>query len=285
MRTTRISFVFFSGVLFLFTIATSAFGQISCDIEDTYGNTVNYISGSSMSGSNEPSNNLYWLHFFDSAGISTLKFTVKFNSGGYFQREIQKLAFKAPVSGTWTPFAWPAGVTETYGPATMIAKTNLNHSCKYPFIATYSAKEAVLGNGPVPIPDDDVTGINSTITVAGVGTITHLTVTIWISHPFDSDLVISLKGPDATVAVLSFENGTGSANYGTTSFQRTIFDDSGNASIDTASAPFTGMFQPDDALSVFNGKDGNGTWTLHVVDSSLGDVGTLNAWSLIISDK
>jgi len=36
-------------------------------------------------------------------------------------------------------------------------------------------------------------------------------------------------------------------------------------------------------LSALNGQDGNGTWTLTVVDSAGGDTGTLNSWELILN--
>jgi len=46
--------------------------------------------------------------------------------------------------------------------------------------------------------------------------------------------------------------------------------------------PFTGNFRPDHPLSALNGVASGGTWTLHLVDASAGDVGTLEAWGLEI---
>ena len=36
-------------------------------------------------------------------------------------------------------------------------------------------------------------------------------------------------------------------------------------------------------LSVFDGMDANGEWTLNITDSAAGDVGTLNSWGLDIT--
>src|SRR3989441_4289607 len=44
--------------------------------------------------------------------------------------------------------------------------------------------------------------------------------------------------------------------------------------------PYTTLFR---SLAGFDGKAGNGIWTLKVMDLSTEDVGTLNAWSLTIA--
>src|SRR5204863_1906140 len=78
-------------------------------------------------------------------------------------------------------------------------------------------------------------------------------------------------------------------NYGSScspDAARTTFDDNTNTPIASGSAPFTGGFRPDQALSVFIGKSGtnvNGTWQLHVVDQAPVDVGTIDCWSLILT--
>ena len=67
---------------------------------------------------------------------------------------------------------------------------------------------------------------------------------------------------------------------------RTTFDDSATNSIGSASAPFVGIFRPQQPLSTFIGKSGtnvNGTWQLHVIDQAAYDVGTIQCWSLFLS--
>jgi hypothetical protein len=45
-------------------------------------------------------------------------------------------------------------------------------------------------------------------------------------------------------------------------------------------SPTTGTYSPAQSLAVFNGKSMTGNWTLNVTDFYVGDVGTLNNWSL-----
>ncbi len=65
----------------------------------------------------------------------------------------------------------------------------------------------------------------------------------------------------------------------------TTFDDEASATIDTGTAPYTGSWQIDSNLvgahlSVFDGQNALGTWTLHFRDQVAGDAGTLGDWSL-----
>ena len=48
-------------------------------------------------------------------------------------------------------------------------------------------------------------------------------------------------------------------------------------------APFQGSFKPDTTLSVFDGSNAKGTWTLTVEDKARGDIGILNKWALSLS--
>ena len=112
--------------------------------------------------------------------------------------------------------------------------------------------------------------------------ITNVTVTVNISHTFDSDLIISLIAPDGTVVPLSvrepkFDGG------GDQGFIDTTFDDSASTPISAGSDPFTGTFQPEFPLNIFKGKTPNGIWTLAIDDTAQADTGTLNSWSLNIS--
>jgi cysteine-rich repeat protein len=62
----------------------------------------------------------------------------------------------------------------------------------------------------------------------------------------------------------------------------TSFDDSCATSITAGSAPFTGCFKPEQALSTFANKPTMGSWSLVVTDDSASDTGTLNSWKLIL---
>lgn len=131
-------------------------------------------------------------------------------------------------------------------------------------------------NVPLAIPDNNVTGVSSTITITDSYLITDLNITIRITHIFDGDLDIRLIAPGGAISIdLTSDNGSSGDNY-----TDTTFDDSAATNVTAGSAPFTGTFRPEQALSTFNGLNINGTWTLKVNDDSSGDTGTLLAWSL-----
>ncbi len=123
------------------------------------------------------------------------------------------------------------------------------------------------------------------ITVSGVGVITVggtelSSVTINITHTYDSDLDIYLISPDATQIELSTDNGSSGNNY-----TNTVFLDDGTTSCVGQSAPFTGTYKPESGTmaSLNNGQNADGTWRLRVYDDASGDVGTIDSWSIIFT--
>ena len=78
-------------------------------------------------------------------------------------------------------------------------------------------------SGNVAIPDNNPTGIQNTLVVDGVAaadSIAKITVSVTITHTFDSDLDLRLIDPDGNVIELSHGNGDQDNNY-----TATIFDD------------------------------------------------------------
>ncbi|MGD0259138.1 MAG: protease pro-enzyme activation domain-containing protein [Verrucomicrobiota bacterium] len=131
---------------------------------------------------------------------------------------------------------------------------------------------------------------NSTVAVTNINTaLNKVTVALYVTYSYDSDLLIQLISPDGTTNTLSANNGSYGQNYGagcSPDFLRTIFDDAATNSIAAGSAPFVGTFQPQTPLSVFDGKEGtnvNGLWRLQVTDQAYFDVGTLQCWSLFLT--
>jgi hypothetical protein len=95
-----------------------------------------------------------------------------------------------------------------------------------------------------------------------------------------------LFGPDGTTVDLSSNNGGSGANYGTSCFALTVFDEFASNSIVSGTAPFVGAFRPEQSLAVFNGKTGtaaNGTWRLRIHDTAQFDSGVLECWTLEVS--
>jgi uncharacterized repeat protein (TIGR01451 family) len=145
--------------------------------------------------------------------------------------------------------------------------------------------------GPVIIQDNDPIGTNSIITVSNItSAITKVTVSLYLNHTFDADLLLELIAPDGTTVLLSDHNGGGGDNYGAScapELFRTTFDDSAFSSITAGSPPFVGSFRPQEVLSTFIGRFGtnqvNGDWKLRVVDDVGLDIGILQCWSLFIT--
>jgi len=151
--------------------------------------------------------------------------------------------------------------------------------------ATVPNRYDVTGNVGIP----DIGAVDSTNAVSGlIGPLQKVVVSLYITHPFDSDLTnISLISPDGTSVLLSSANGGGSANYGsgiTPDASRTTFDDAAGTAITAGTAPFVGTFRPQSPLSAFIGNGTpNGNWHLHIADGFGGSVGTLRAWSLFLT--
>ena len=108
-------------------------------------------------------------------------------------------------------------------------------------------------NSPMAIPDNDSTGVSSTIEVAEGGAISGLTVDVDITHTYRGDLTVELSKGGTTV-VLHAREGAG--------------EDDLVKSYDVAD---------------FDGEDAAGTWTLTVRDSAAQDTGTLDGWSLTVT--
>ncbi len=104
-------------------------------------------------------------------------------------------------------------------------------------------------------------------------TIGSMNVFVTLTYPNLSNLTIQVKGPDGTTVTLFDQHG--GANL-----QSTVFDDSASTPIGNGSAPYTGSFRPESALSVFNGKDARGTWQLIITNRSATTWGRDNLFTL-----
>jgi subtilisin-like proprotein convertase family protein len=134
---------------------------------------------------------------------------------------------------------------------------------------------------PINVPPLGTTGTaTSSIVLPGLengSTITDVNVTINMEHTFVGDLQITLIAPNGQ-RVLLFANRGGDGD----NFQGTVFDDSAMLAIGDpmATAPYIGSFRPEQPLSLLNGLDTAGTWTLEIVDLFDQDSGRLLDWSL-----
>ncbi|MEO8589463.1 MAG: PKD domain-containing protein [Flavobacteriales bacterium] len=162
---------------------------------------------------------------------------------------------------------------------------------------TFSAT-ASSGAINVAIPDNDqVTGVSSQLVLSGgignVGPNTKVSVTLNITHTFDGDLDIFLVGP-AGCGTLELTTGNGGTNEDYTN--TVLASPNGGGSITGGTAPYTGTFSPEGAMTgtqvvapyalstnSITGCPVNGTWTLRIFDAAAVDIGTLVDWSLTIA--
>ncbi|PCH53703.1 MAG: hypothetical protein COC22_01910, partial [Flavobacteriaceae bacterium] len=128
---------------------------------------------------------------------------------------------------------------------------------------------------PLNIPDNTSSGINSVINFSKNKIITDVNVTINITHPWIGDLTLTLISPKGTSILLVISRDDDGKNY-----TNTVFDDSAIASINSETAPYTGLFIPQGSLAKFNNEESFGNWTLKAVDEGPADFGTLDSWSL-----
>lgn len=104
--------------------------------------------------------------------------------------------------------------------------------------------------------------------------IEQLSVSVNVSHTWVGDLLIRLQHPDGVFANLW------AGNCGSNDDINVTFQDGAPAIV--CGTPTVGSYAPFDALSVFNGMNSQGNWTIILVDFFQGDVGTLNNWSIEI---
>jgi hypothetical protein len=109
---------------------------------------------------------------------------------------------------------------------------------------------------PRDIPDGDPIGVTSSLPVTGDGGVASLALSLRIAHPFPPELLVTLISPAGTQLPIT----------------------------ELAGDPIAGgVAINDQQLSAFNGQSAAGIWTLAVQDLAVGDIGTLDAWSLSIA--
>lgn len=114
--------------------------------------------------------------------------------------------------------------------------------------------------------------IVSTLPAAIDSTFGLVRVCFNIVHTYDADLDIRLQSPDGTVMELSNNNGGSGDNYTGTCVAENATGDE----IAAQSAPFTGIFYPDQSINTMNnGQNPNGTWYIVILDEAPGDTGHL----------
>lgn len=151
----------------------------------------------------------------------------------------------------------PALLAEVEGRTlAMIIRDNTGIGAELPddvFLAQTPCVPIEVGSDdPIAIPDNDSNGIVSEIVVDNDGDINDVSISLAIDHTYRGDLRVTLVAPNGDEIVLHDQQG-GSA------------DD---------------LVLDHVPLSSLAGEALAGTWTLHVQDELIGDVGSLQGWSL-----
>ncbi len=146
----------------------------------------------------------------------------------------------------------------------------LNPTVLTPMNANASFSDAPL---PLAIPDNTGTPATDTRTVdmsgAGIDRVTDINVTVSISHPDISQLGVALRHVGSARQVQLKQPGSGmGANLNVT------YDSDGGM----------GTVQPSETLLTFNGVDPNDDWQLIVSDGVTGQTGTINSWSIAVTE-
>lgn len=131
----------------------------------------------------------------------------------------------------------------------------------------------------VSIPDNDASGISSTINIAPSSTIIDINVDVDITHTYIGDLEIQISHNGTTITILN-QSGCFNENIDA------VFDDEAiiNASDKCNNAPaISGLVIPAQALTAFDGMDQTGSWIITVSDNADLDEGTINEWCLEIT--
>ena len=174
--------------------------------------------------------------------------------------------------------------------------TICNGSVQQLTATNYRSSPQTVGSGTisVPIPDNNPTGVASTLSLSGVpseAVVTGVSVTFNITHTYDSDLIINLKAPNGNILnLINLKGGAGD------NFTNTVISSSSSTLLSSGLAPFTGTYAADAASSIgstayisnvtsFSGLYSvlNGNWVLAVRDDAAVDIGTITGWSITIT--
>ena len=182
-------------------------------------------------------------------------------------------------------------------------------ACLIAMLSTDTAAAAVTvireWNGTLAIPDNDPAGASRSMDVVMTGTtqILAITVGIEIEGGWNGDLYAYLVHNGRLAMLLNRPGRTAANPFGAGSSGMAVtFSDTAVSDVHLAlpnTGTPTGIFQPDGRtsdplevldtdprtalLSIFEGEDANGTWTLFLADQGAGDTSVLKSWSLEVT--
>ncbi|MBL8298650.1 MAG: S8 family serine peptidase [Rhodanobacteraceae bacterium] len=157
-------------------------------------------------------------------------------------------------------------------------------------VFSFTTETAICRSPGLNIRDNDASGISDSLRVGTTGTLPRLRLWLNLTHTYVGDLTVSLSKGDTTVTLLQRPGNTPNTGDSGCSGDNLLLiadDDAGNmlethCAADPAPAYTVGAaYKPDTPLSAFTGAELSGQWTLKVVDSANGNVGTIHRWCLL----
>ena len=144
-----------------------------------------------------------------------------------------------------------------------------------PTVLTPMNDTASFSTAPLPLAIPDNTGMSATdarvvdMSGAGIDRVTDINVTVSITHPNINEVGVALRHVGSGRQVQLKQPGSGmGANLNVT------YDSEGGMS----------TVQPAESLLTFNGVNPNDTWEMIVTDTATGQTGTLNSWSIAVTE-
>lgn len=152
---------------------------------------------------------------------------------------------------------------------------------------SFTTQNIICVTPNIAIPDNSAAGVDSQASLGTGGTLTDLNVSIDATHTYVGDLAFTLtNNSTGTSAVIIDRPGRIDSGFGCSNNNiNAILDDEATLLAEdqcssTGDAALSGSLVPNNPLSVFDGEDLSGNWTLNVSDNAGADLGTLNEWCL-----
>ncbi|NQY30381.1 MAG: thrombospondin type 3 repeat-containing protein, partial [Flavobacteriaceae bacterium] len=255
-----------------FNVTLNVFdGTVATPVLTSPANAATNVAGHTLIWNTDANASSYDVNIYSDAGLGTLVENATVNTNTY----------TATTLATQTMYYWTVtsnnvACTASSSVSAPFSFETANIDCTTIVTADSSL---VIPTGPGGNPEEGAPAVQTINFNTGL-TITDVNVTINISHVFVEDLRLVLTSPSGTEVIL-FANIIGGAE----NFTNTVLDDQAATALSAAAggdAPFTGAYQPDNALSAFNGEGSYGNWTLSAYDFWDLDEGTLDSWSIEI---
>ncbi len=152
-------------------------------------------------------------------------------------------------------------------------------------INRYTNNTASAANGIDDTATPCSNPLKRTFVVGTSYTVSDVNIGVLLSHTYRGDLVMTLVSPVGTRAAFANRIGGQADNFNALIDDQAASAISGYTANDTITAvpPYNNTFSPSSALSVFNGQNSSGTWTLEICDAAAQDSGTFQQADLYLT--